>query len=78
MFDDPELRRWMTDAQVVSFLHHTYGDVVKPGTVRQWVARNILAASGEKDGDGRRLFARDAVVFAYERHKKRIAIGDAI
>lgn len=75
MFDDPELRRWMTDADVVTFMHRTYGEVIQQGTVRQWVARGVLVPSGEKTMDGRRLFGREAVVYALDLHKRRESIG---
>ena len=71
MFDDPELRRWLTDADVVTFMHRTYGEVIAQATVRQWVKRRILQPSSEKTDDGRRLFDRDAVVYAIDLHKRR-------
>ena len=71
MFDDPETRRWLTDADVVTFMHRTYGEVIAQATVRQWVKRRILEPSSEKTEDGRRLFDRDAVVYAIDLHKRR-------
>ena len=74
MFDDPEIRRWLTDADVVTFMHSTYGEVIQQGTVRQWVKRGVLQPSGHATDDGRRLFARDAVVYAIDLHKRRQAV----
>ena len=74
MFDDPELRRWLTDADVVTFMHRTYGEVIAQSTVRQWVKRAVLVPSGQTTEDGKRLFARDAVVFAIDLHKRRDAL----
>lgn len=71
MYDDPELRRWLTDSDVVTFMHRTYGEVIAQATVRQWVKRGVLQPSGETTDDGRRLFARDAVVYAIDLHKRR-------
>lgn len=74
MFDDPETRRWFTDADVVSFMHRTYGEVIVQATVRQWVKRRVLEPSSEKTEDGKRLFDRDAVVYAIDLHKRRGAV----
>lgn len=65
MFDDPELRRTLTEADVVTLIHRTYGKVIRPATVRQWVARGVITASDTIDG--RKVYDRDAVVLAYER-----------
>ena len=73
MFDDPELRRWLTDADVVTFMHRTYGEVIAQSTVRQWVKRGVLVPSGQATDAGKRLFARDAVVYAIDLHKRREA-----
>ena len=75
MYDDPELRRWLTDAGVVTLMHRMYGEVVAQSTVRGWVKKGILAASTEKTDDGRRLFDRDAVVYAIDLFKRRQAVG---
>lgn len=72
MFDDPETRRSLTIEGVVVLVHRQYGDVVKPGTIRQWVRRGILEPSST-DG-GRTMFERDAVVFALDRWKRREAL----
>lgn len=64
MYPDAETRATLTAPEVVTFLHAAYGETIAPATVRQWVKRNRLASCG-KDDDGRALFAREAVVFAY-------------
>lgn len=74
MFTDPELRQWLTDAELVPFLHSTFGVVVKEATIRQWVRREVLKPSGTDDR-GRRLFNREAVVYAMDRKIKREAVG---
>ena len=74
MFTDPELRQWLTDAELVPFLHAAFGIVVKEATIRQWVKRDVLKASG-KDDHGRRLFNREAVVWAMHQRDKRERIG---
>lgn len=74
MFTDPELRQWLTDAELVPFLHATFGIVVKEATIRQWVKRDVLRPSG-KDDHGRRLFNREAVVYAIHQREKRHAVG---
>lgn len=68
MFDDPELRRWLTDADVVPFMHRTYGQVIDQATVRQWVKRKVLFPAERKTEEGKRLFDRDAVILAIEYH----------
>jgi hypothetical protein len=77
MFDDPELNRWLTDAGVVTLIHSTYGDTVAQSTIRKWVERDVLKPSTKSTEDGRRLFDRDAVIYAYERHKRRQQVGSA-
>lgn len=64
MFDDPELRRTLTEAEVVALVHRLYGKPIQPATVRQWVARGVIVSSGTVDG--RKVYDRDAVVWAYE------------
>jgi len=73
MFTDPELRQWLTDAELVPFLHSTFGIVVKENTIRQWVRRDVLKPSGQDD-HGRRLFNREAVVYAMDRRQRKEAI----
>jgi hypothetical protein len=74
MFDDPETRRWLTDADVVTLIHRIYGEVVQQATVRQWVKRGVLVPSSLTTTDGRRLFDRDAVVYAIDLHKRRATL----
>lgn len=74
MFTDPELRQWLTDAELVPFLHSTFGIVVKEATIRQWVRRDVLKPSGNDDR-GRRLFNREAVVYAIDLKIKREQVG---
>lgn len=74
MFDDAELKVWLTDADLVTFVHTTFGKVVTEATIRQWVKRKVLSASGSDD-KGRRLFHREAVVFALDLHEKRARAG---
>lgn len=74
MFTDPELRQWLTDAELVPFLHSTFGIVVKEATIRQWVRRDVLKPSGTDDR-GRRLFNREAVVYAIDLKIKREQVG---
>ena len=71
MFDDPETQRWLTDAGVVTLIHRLYGEVVAQSTIRGWVRNKVLQPSTEKTEDGRRLFDRDAVVYAIDLHKRR-------
>jgi len=66
MFDDAELKEWLTDAELVTFVHRTFGKVIKEATVRQWVRRGVLV-SGKVDDKGRRLFHRTGVVYALDR-----------
>ena len=72
MFTDPELRQWLTDADLVPFLHSTFGLVVKEATIRQWVKRDVLRPSGTDD-KGRRLFNREAVVYAMHAREHRVS-----
>lgn len=70
MFDDAELKVWLTDADLVTFVHRSFGQVIKESTVRQWVTRGVLEPSGADD-KGRRLFHREAVVYALHLREKR-------
>lgn len=65
MYPDPELRVTLTAPEVVTFLHRAYGVSIQPSTVRQWVKRRRLDPSGT-DETGRSVFAREAVIYAYE------------
>ena len=70
MFDDAELKAWLTDADLVLLVHRTFGKVVTEATVRQWVRRGVVVPSGSDD-KGRRLFNREAAVYAIDLHEKR-------
>ena len=74
MFDDPELRVLLTAEEVVSFVHRAYGKVIKAGTVRQWDKRGTIEPAGHDD-KGRRLYARDALVWALDLQERREAMG---
>lgn len=71
MFDDPELRVLLTAEEVVGFVHRAYGRVIKAATVRQWDKRGIIEPAGHDD-KGRRLYARDALVFALDLQERRV------
>ena len=73
MFDDPELKVMLTDAEVVGFVHRAYGKVIDQATVRQWVTRKIIQPSGTQDG--RRVFDRHALVWALDLKERREAMG---
>jgi len=71
MFDDPETARWLTDAGVATLMHRMYGEVTAQSTVRGWVKKGILVPSTKVSDDGRRLFDRDAVVYAIDIYKRK-------
>lgn len=74
MFDDPELRVLLTAEEVVGFVHRAYGKVIKAATVRQWDRRGTIESAGHDD-KGRRLYARDALVWALDMKERREAMG---
>lgn len=74
MFDDAETKVWMTDRDLVTFVHAAFGKVITEATVRQWVRRGVVEPSGIDD-KGRRVFHREAVVWALDRRDKREEIG---
>ena len=74
MFDDPELRVLLTAEEVVGFVHRAYGKVIKAATVRQWDKRGTIEPAGHDD-KGRRLYARDALVWALDLQERREAMG---
>ena len=74
MFDDPELRVLLTAEEVVSFVHRAYGKVIKAATVRQWDKRGTIEPAGHDD-KGRRLYAREALVWALDLQERREAMG---
>lgn len=65
MYPDLEVRGTLTTAEVVTFLARAYGVAIAAATVRVWVHRGRLASCGADD-QGRPLYAREAVIFAYE------------
>lgn len=73
MFDDPELKVMLTDAEVVGFVHRAYGKVIDQATVRQWVKRKIIQPSDTVDG--RRVFDRHALVWALDLKERREVMG---
>ena len=74
MFDDPELRVLLTAEEVVGFVHRAYGKVIKAATVRQWDKRGTIEPAGHDD-KGRRLYAREALVFALDLQERREVMG---
>lgn len=74
MFDDPELRVLLTAEEVVGFVHRAYGKVIKAATVRQWDKRGTIEPAGHDD-KGRRLYAREALVWALDLQERREAMG---
>lgn len=64
MFDDPEVRKMLTYSDIATLAHHLLGHAVPKDTVKKWARRGIITPSGERDNQGRVLFARDAVVYA--------------
>ena len=74
MFDNPELKVLLTAEEVVGFVHRAYGKVIKAATVRQWDKRGTIEPAGHDD-KGRRLYARDALVWALDLQERREAMG---
>lgn len=73
MFPDAETSTLLLEAEIATFVHRAFGgSPIKPSTVRQWVKRGVIAASG-RDDKGRSLYSRDAVVYAVAR--KQEAMG---
>jgi len=68
MFDDPELTRLLTAAELVLFVHNQFGKVVTEVCIRQWIKRGIITRAGSDD-KGRTLFDKGAVAYAIERRK---------
>lgn len=72
MFPDVELSEMVTADELVLVLHRAFGgSPVKPSTLRQWIKRGVIVASG-KDDKGRTLYDRGAVVYAVA---KRTQLG---
>jgi hypothetical protein len=74
MFKDEDLKVLLTAEEVVTFVHRAYGKVIKPSTVRQWDKRHVIEPAGFND-DGRRLYHRDALVWALDLKDKRERVG---
>jgi hypothetical protein len=64
MFPDAETSRLVTADEIVTLIHRQFGRVVKPGTLRVWISRGWIEASGTDD-KGRTLYDKGAVVYAY-------------
>ena len=56
----------LTYDQIIPFIHRAYGRVIARPTLRTWLRRQVLVASGQ-DEEGRTLYRREAVVFAMSR-----------
>jgi hypothetical protein len=70
MFPDVETSELVTADELVLVLHRAFGGApVKPSTIRQWIARGVIQASG-KDDKGRTLYDRGAVVYAVSRRNE--------
>ena len=74
MFDDAELKVLLTAEEVVGFVHRAYGRVIKAATVRQWDKRGTIEPAGHDD-KGRRLYAREALVWALDLQERREVMG---
>lgn len=74
MFDNPELKTLLTAEEVVGFVHRAYGKVIKAATVRQWDKRGMIEPAGHDD-KGRRLYAREALVWALDMQDRREVLG---
>lgn len=74
MFDDAELKVMLTAEEVVTFVHRAYGKVIKSVTVRQWDKRGVIEPAGHDD-KGRRLYAREALVWALDLKERREVMG---
>lgn len=74
MFDDAELKVMLTAEEVVTFVHRAYGKVIKSVTVRQWDKRGVIEPAGHDD-KGRRLYAREALVWALDLKERREVLG---
>ena len=67
MFPDVEISPLVTADELVLVVHRAFGGApVKPSTIRQWIKRGVIEASG-RDTQGRTLYDRGAVVYAIAR-----------
>lgn len=69
MFPEVEGHALVTADELTTLLHASMGRVVKPSTLRQWIRRGWIEASG-KDEQGRTLYDRGAVVYALSRRER--------
>jgi hypothetical protein len=53
----------LTHADLIPFIHRTFGRAVKRATIRTWINRSVLVPSGT-DEHGRTVFNPSAVVYA--------------
>ena len=74
MFDDAELKVLLTADEVVTFVHRAYGKVIKAATVRQWDKRGTIEPA-DTDERGRKLYAREALVWALDLKERREVMG---
>lgn len=73
MFPDAEASSLLLEADIATFVHRAFGgSPIKPSTVRQWVKRGVIASS-DTDEKGRKLYSREAVVYAISRRDLRDA-----
>jgi len=68
MFTDPELRRLLTAAELVTFIHAQFGRPVTQVAIRQWIRRGIITKADTND-KGQTLYDKGAVAYALQRRK---------
>lgn len=73
MFPDDELKVLLTAEQVVTFVHKSFGKVITRSVVRGWDKRGVIEPAGH-DESGRRLYHRDALVWALARRERSEAL----
>ncbi len=73
MFKDAELKVLLTAEEVVLFVHRAYGKVITRSVVRGWDKRREIESAG-KDDAGRKLYHRDALVWALARRERSEAL----
>jgi hypothetical protein len=62
----------LTGPQLVVFIHHEFGRVVAPSTVRKWVERGLISTSGIDDA-GRTLYDKAIVAYTLTRRAEAMA-----
>ena len=55
-----------TYEEILTFIHKSFGRVIKRPTLRTWLARGVLSSAGP-DALGRTVYTREAVVWAMTR-----------